>query len=462
MSLSPDEFGGVFKQFMQQMTDAAEPAEQPFFYERILEHFGADPAGLVIIHRDFEIHEHPNLQLAVDAWLSAESRTHEIFGVIGLHDFSAMNLSRLASAESSDYGPDLEPGPVEFIDEDVDQKVVTCVKRGLFLISQENRRLAVWIERLTERYQASLKLQVMSATREEAEAFLAEIRALMNKRNVYRGKTLSLSSDHSGLQVNFHRLPPIAREEIILPEGLMERIERQTVGFSIHREKLLKAGRHLKRGILFHGPPGTGKTLTAMYLAQVMAERTTLILTGRSMGMLEVTCEMARALQPSIVILEDVDLIAQDRSRQNSGCAQPLLFELLNEMDGISQDIDILFLLTTNRPEELEAALAARPGRVDQSYEIPLPDDGARHRLFELYSRGLKTNLIDWSKFIARTRGASGAFIRELMRRAALFAAESGPDLVIENRHLDEALHELVIQGGGLTRRLLGFSENGN
>ena len=54
------------------------------------------------------------------------------------------------------------------------------------------------------------------------------------------------------------------------------------------------------------------------------------------------------------MVLEDVDLIAEERTRGGSGCATPLLFELLNEMDGLSDDSDVLFLLTTNRPALLE------------------------------------------------------------------------------------------------------------
>ena len=59
-------------------------------------------------------------------------------------------------------------------------------------------------------------------------------------------------------------------------------------------------------------------------------------------------------------------------------------------------------------------------------------------------------------KWIERTDGASGAFIRELLRKAALFAADDGGNLVVEDRHLAEALHEIVVAGGELTRSLLG------
>src|SRR5262249_39459678 len=150
-------------------------------------------------------------------------------------------------------------------------------------------------------------------------------------------------------------------------------------------------------------------------------------------------------------ILEDVDLVAEDRTNQR-GCATPLLFELLNQMDGLAADADILFLLTTNRPELLEPALAARPGRIDQAIEVPLPDAVCRRRLFDLYGQGLTLRLSDLERFIRRTEGASAAFIRELLRKAALFAADDSAALIVEDRHLDEAVHELVVQGGELTK----------
>lgn len=98
-----------------------------------------------------------------------------------------------------------------------------------------------------------------------------------------------------------------ARDQVILGEGVLERAERHTVGFARHAEQLRTAGRHIKRGMLLHGPPGTGKTLTAMYLACQMTGRTVLLMTGRGMGPIDQSCRMARLLQPSMVILEDVD-----------------------------------------------------------------------------------------------------------------------------------------------------------
>jgi cell division protease FtsH len=66
--------------------------------------------------------------------------------------------------------------------------------------------------------------------------------------------------------------------------------------------------------------------------------------------------------------------------------------------------------------------------------------------------------LADWDSFIARTAGVSGAFIRELLRKAAVFTAEDDGEtpLVVRDRHFEEALAELLIAGGPLTQCLLG------
>ena len=119
----------------------------------------------------------------------------------------------------------------------------------------------------------------------------------------------------------------------------------------------------------------------------------------------------------------------------------------------------MVFLLTTNRPDILEPALASRPGRIDQAIEFPLPDAAGRRRLFELFAHGMPI-AADLEPFVARTEGASGAFIEELLRRALVFAAEEGAARVATS-HLDLALREIVLAGGALNRSLLGYEVQG-
>jgi hypothetical protein len=462
MSLSPADFGSSFKGFLDQVVAQA-PSEEPVFLKRLREHFGREPASLPVVGEGFEAYDHPNLQVALDHQLGQPGWSATIAGVSGGHKYIGISLADLAVPKASGFLGQVTAteGPVEYVNIALDgERMQTCVQCGLYLIANGAERLALLVRGASElqHLQKGIHVELMAGDRNTAERFLAALRSTMRKRNVYRGHVLSLGQEGmmDALQIKYHRLPQVTRAGIILPEGLLERIERQTLRFGQHRERLQAAGRHLKRGLLLYGPPGTGKTLTAMYLAGAMSDRTVLLLTGRSLGLIERSCALARLLQPAIMVLEDVDLVAEERTHQK-GCATPLLFELLNQMDGLADDADILFLLTTNRPELLEPALAARPGRIDQAIEVPLPDAACRRRLFELYGHGLTLHLSDAERFIRRTEGASAAFIRELLRKAALFAADDGEALIVEDRHLDEALHELVVMGGDLTKSLLGF-----
>jgi ATP-dependent 26S proteasome regulatory subunit len=127
-------------------------------------------------------------------------------------------------------------------------------------------------------------------------------------------------------------------------------------------------------------------------------------------------------------------------------------------MDGLDDDHDVLFVLTTNAPERIEPALAARPGRIDQAVELPLPDADGRRRLLALYGEGLQLAPGGGDGLIAELDGSSPAFIRELLRRGALVAAEEIDDgpLRVTDAHLRTALDELRAGSAGLTRTLLG------
>lgn len=133
-----------------------------------------------------------------------------------------------------------------------------------------------------------------------------------------------------------------------------------------------------------------------------------------------------------------------------------LLNRLLNEMDGLREEAAILFVLTTNQPEQLEAALASRPGRVDQAIEFPLPDEEGRRKLIRLYSRGmtLSDELVEVA--VRKTKGASAAFIKELMRRSAQFLIEIDGKGDLRLPHIESALDEMLFTGGSLNAKLLG------
>lgn len=459
--ISVAEFGAAFKAFLDSMA-AAGPVAEPPFVALLRSHLGAEPAGLPVLSESMDEPDHANVQVAMEDYLAHGGRRAELVGVSGEQKrFMGMSLSDLIAPVHGGFSGDRapQPGPVDYVNLPVGPgRTLPCVQYGLYLVAGGSQPLAVLVRGADERHGGGrLAVEAMAAERETAVGFLADLRERMGRRNVYRGQVVSLGrSEYGSLGITFHELPAVDRDGVVLADGVLERIERDTVVFARHGDALLAVGRHLKRGLLLHGPPGTGKTLSVMYLAGQMPGRTVLLLTGAGFGTIKASCALARALEPAMVVLEDVDLVAEERTMSASG-QNPLLFELLNEMDGLADDADVIFVLTTNRPDLLEPALAARPGRIDQAVEIALPDAACRRRLLLRYGSGLDLRLERLDGLVARTEGVSAAFVKELLRKAALLAAEEGGELIVTDAHVDRALDELS-QGGALVGALLGAS----
>ncbi len=290
--------------------------------------------------------------------------------------------------------------------------------------------------------------------------FFRDLESRIQAAGSYRGRVISLEAalEYGGLggAVKVHRLPKVGREEVILPESTLRLLERNINDFIRARPRMKDMGMSVKKGLLFYGRPGTGKTHTINYLASQLPGHTTLLITAEQVALLDEYFRLARFLQPAMVVIEDVDLIARSREDMRSACEESLLNKLLNEMDGLREDAEILFILTTNRPDQLEAALASRPGRVDQAIEFPLPDAAGRAKLIRLYARGLKLKEDVIELIVHKTKGASAAFIKELMRRSAQVHLEHAGDGALRQAELETAIEEMLFTGGTLNLKLLG------
>ena len=436
------------------------------------EHLGPGAAGLPLVGGSWLQYDHVNVQLGLEAWLAQAGRRHDVTGLTGFRhsDFGLADLMQPGRfAQHFGIGNvatvAIPAGP--------GGRTRSCVRCGVYLVSEREARYALLLRSPDEHHpMAEITLEVVARDSERAEQIVAEVRALAVKHNVYRGNVISFGGEmfgHGrGALLTFLDRPQVARRDVVLPDGVLAGVERQVLGVQRHSGRLRASGQHLKRGVLLHGAPGTGKTHTIGYLMGQLPQATIVILTGAALEMIGQACSVARLLQPSVVIVEDVDLIAEQRTPHFG--PHPLLFQLLNEMDGLGEDIDVTFLLTTNRPDMLERALADRPGRVDHAAELPLPDGDGRRRLLQLYQGRLELDLADPDTVIERTEGVTASFLKELLRKAALFAAED-PDedgrseddrpLRVTDAHMSLALDELLGTRNQLTRLLLGGQSAG-
>jgi predicted AAA+ superfamily ATPase len=343
---------------------------------------------------------------------------------------------------------------------------VRCIKNALWVLDYADSPCAIVLSE-TENFRCGvteilIEVAVLpgSTGADLATQFFARLEEAISRAGSYRGKVLSMEKSfaYSGMSggILVHKLPPIERDQIILPERTLALLERNVFEFFEARDQLAAAGMSTKKGLLFYGAPGTGKTHSIHYLSNRLQDHTTLIITAEQIQFLPEYMTLARLLQPSIVVLEDADLLARERTSMHFPVEEVLLNQLLNEMDGLREDAEILFILTTNRPETLEAALTSRPGRIDQAIEFPLPDDEDRRRLIKLYAGGLTVPEAVSDAIVARTDKVSAAFIKELMRRAAQFCFARGDDGRLEQPDISDALDEMLVSGGRLNISLLG------
>ena len=434
-------------------------------YELLEWHFAGCPReNIVSSTRSFPARVRADLQLAAEKLFSKDA-----IKTVAIHGGYEYEQTTISSLMQRDRNPKTI-GPLRYQDVDVgDDEPVKCLETGLWLLKAGGVSYAVlMVHQRDMRGFAHVNIEIAAPAREASEQLIdSHFKALeqaVAQAGSYRGKVLSLeqadmySGMASGIQV--HRLPPVAREDIVLPEKTIQLLERNIIQFARHRESLRKLGQSAKKGLLFHGAPGTGKTHTVRYLASALPGHTTLLITSEQVALLPEYFTLARLLQPSIVVIEDADLIARERTTMESACEEVLLNKLLNEMDGLKPDAEVFFILTTNRPEMLEPALASRPGRIDQAIEFPLPDDEGRRKLVTLYGQGLKLHPRLLEKVVARTEGVSPAFIKELMRRMAQCHLDRGGKGEVLEADASSAMEEMLFSGGRLNRALLGSQQH--
>ncbi|XP_066381222.1 26S proteasome regulatory subunit 6B homolog [Miscanthus floridulus] len=161
-----------------------------------------------------------------------------------------------------------------------------------------------------------------------------------------------------------------------------------------HHELYKQIGIDPPRGVLLYGPPGTGKTMlakavahhtTAAFIRVVGSEFVQKYL-GEGPRMVRDVFRLAKENAPAIIFIDEVDAIATARFDAQTGAdreVQRILMELLNQMDGFDQTVNVKVIMATNRADTLDPALL-RPGRLDRKIEFPLPDRRQKRLVFQV------------------------------------------------------------------------------
>ncbi|HEY6923268.1 MAG TPA: AAA family ATPase [Steroidobacteraceae bacterium] len=433
-----------------------------YAFQRLVRHFAGRAHEMQATSRSFPIRQQADLQRALDSLFGEPLVPENFVGINFSSRHEAVSYSKLLEHSRGS----LEIAPPQFQEINIGRgETVRCLKNGLWLLREEEQPYAVVLSQFDNfGRDQEISLEVVGPPNDAGIALCTRVFEAIERRlsaqSCYRGRVLSLEQSYAwsghAQRIQIHDLAPVEREDLILPEKTLEAIERNVLGFARQRAALRKLGLSTQKGLLFHGPPGTGKTHCIRYLSGQLSDHTTLLITAEQVGLLPEYMALARILQPALVVIEDADLIARERGTMNNAGEEVMLNRLLNELDGLRERADVFFVLTTNRPAMLEAALVSRPGRVDHAIEFPLPDKRLRQRLIALYACNLSLSQSLMQHLATRTEGASPAFIKELLRRIAQHHLEADSPPEISRATADAALHEMLFSGGMLNKRLLG------
>jgi len=230
--------------------------------------------------------------------------------------------------------------------------------------------------------------------------------------------------------------PTVTFDDVAGVDEAKEEVE-EIVQFLREPERFIQVGARIPKGVLMIGPPGTGKTLLARAIAgeavvpffHISGSEFVEMFVGVGASRVRDLFNKAKEHAPAIVFVDEIDAVGRQRGAGLGGGhdeREQTLNQILVEMDGFSNETNVIVIAATNRPDVLDPALL-RPGRFDRKVIVDLPDVRGREAILKIHIRGKpissKVDLFDMARLSA---GFSGADIENLVNEAAIFAARRG------------------------------------
>ncbi|MFP5111040.1 AAA family ATPase [Bacillaceae bacterium C204] len=238
----------------------------------------------------------------------------------------------------------------------------------------------------------------------------------------------------------------------------------QTVSTLKEPDRAAKLGIKPPKGILLYGPPGTGKTLLAQAIARELnaaffsasGSAFNEMFIGVGASRVRSLFKAARKEGPAVIFIDEVDALAAKRKAHGGEEAEKTLTELLVQLDGGHPNDGILFIAATNRKDMLDEAFL-RPGRIDFSFHVPLPDTKGRREIIAIHAKNKsfsKDALAHLDELAESTSGFSGAELQSLFETASRRAVRNGQDM-IQKQDIDYALDRTIL--GNTSRSLQDY-----
>lgn len=398
------------------------------------------------------------------AWLADEHPGSEVLPFTASNHLGSILNGRLDRSDMFIQQATMVPrkiGPVE--------EAFLPAQSFVLLNNTQRRKQTTAIIRMRELFAGQLMIEVAAPCREQAEKLIHTIAERASTHSIYRNRMVRLvpgahvraafveNGSQSPLDLMFVADEPVTDADIVLDPAIQGILARTVVDFHKRRSELMQLALPARRGVLFYGPPGTGKTFTCKYLSHQLRPITTVVATGNALYQMAAICAIAKSLQPALVLLEDVDLVFTDRA-QNA--TPTLLGEFFDQLDGFETDDEVIFVLTTNALERVEAALKDRPGRISQCLYFGPPSAQLRRQYLAALLARYDASALDLGRVVARTEGVSQAFLKELVFRTVQLASaqpNAASPLAVHDEDVALAFDDMTTGAGPSGKRIIGF-----
>jgi cell division protease FtsH len=229
----------------------------------------------------------------------------------------------------------------------------------------------------------------------------------------------------------------------------------EIVEFLKYPKKFEGVGAKIPKGVLLVGPPGTGKTMLARAVAgeanapffSISGSEFVEMFVGVGASRVRDLFNKAKKNSPCIIFIDEIDAVGRRRGSGMGGGhdeREQTLNQILVEMDGFEQGVNVIVLAATNRADVLDPALL-RPGRFDRRVNIDLPDRKARKEILEVHFKDKPISKdVDLDALAAKSAGSSGADLSNIANEAAIIAARHNRK-VIDNEDVVSAFEKVAI-----------------